>query len=49
MRDAAEMMSAVTTARLNRELDERECKRRNVLPRTSPVYVLRSGEVGMVQ
>ena len=49
MRDAAEMMSAVTTARLNRELDERECKRRNALSQTSPGLVLRSGDVGTVR
>jgi hypothetical protein len=48
MRDAAEMMTAVTTARLNRELDERECKRRNALSQTSPGYVLRAGDVGTV-
>ena len=48
MRDAAEMMSAVTTARLNRELDERECKQRNALSQTSPGFVLRAGDVGTV-
>ena len=48
MRDAAEMLSAVTTATLNRELDERECKRRNALSRTSPGLVLRAGDVGTV-
>ena len=35
MRDAAEM-TAVTTAKLRREMDERECKRRNALSKTSP-------------
>jgi hypothetical protein len=48
MRDAAEMMTEVTTARLNRELDERECKRRNALSQTSPGLVLRAGDVGTV-
>jgi hypothetical protein len=48
MRDAAELMMAVTTARLNRELDEHECKRRNALSRTAPGLVLRAGEVGTV-
>ena len=48
MRDAAEMIAAVTTARLNRELDERECKQRNALSQTSPGLVLRAGEVGTV-
>jgi len=48
MRDAAEMVSAVMTARLNRELDERECKRRNALSKTSPGFVLRTGDVGTV-
>ena len=44
MRDAAEMM-AVTTAKLRREMDERECKRRNALSKTSPGLVLRPGDV----
>ncbi len=48
MRDAAEVMSAVMTATLNRELDENECKRRNALSRTTPGLVLRAGEVGTV-
>jgi len=48
MRDAAEMFAAVTTAKLNRELDERECKRRNALSQTSPGLVLRAGDVGTV-
>ena len=48
MRDAAEMMAALTTARLNRELDERECKRRNALSRTAPGLVLKAGDVGTV-
>ena len=47
MRDAAEF-SAVTTARLRREIDESECKRRNALSQTSPGFVLRSGDVGKV-
>jgi len=48
MRDAADIFAAVTTAKLNRELDERECKRRNALSQTSPGLVLRAGEVGTV-
>jgi hypothetical protein len=34
MHDAAEIMSAITTARLNRELDVREAKRRAALDKT---------------
>lgn len=48
MRDAAEMMATVTTATLNRELDERECKRRNALSQTQPGFVLKAGDVGTV-
>lgn len=48
MRDAAEFASAVVTARLRREMDERECKRRNALSRTMPGFVLRTGDVGTV-
>jgi len=48
MRDAADMMTAVTTARVMREMDERECKRRNALSKTSPGFVLRPGDVGTV-
>ena len=48
MRDAADMMAAMTTARLRREMDERECKRRNALSKTSPGFVLRAGDVGTV-
>jgi hypothetical protein len=47
MRDAADMM-AVTTARVMREMDERECKQRNALSKTSPGFVLRPGDVGTV-
>jgi hypothetical protein len=47
MRDAAVMM-VVTTAKLRRELDEKECKRRNALSKTSPGFVLRPGDVGTV-
>jgi hypothetical protein len=47
MRDAAEFV-AMTTAKLRREIDENECKRRNALSRTSPGFVLRSGDVGTV-
>ena len=41
-------MTAVTTAKLRRELDERECKRRNALSKTSPGFALRPGDVGTV-
>jgi hypothetical protein len=44
MRDAADMVS-VMTAKLRREMDERECKRRNALSTTSPGLVLRPGDV----
>jgi len=47
MRDAAEI-GAMTTAKLRREIDENECKRRNALSRTSPGFVLRLGDVGTV-
>jgi len=46
MRDAAEM--TVSTARLRRELDEHECKRRNALSKTIPGFVLHTGDVGTV-
>jgi len=46
MRDAAEM--AMSTARLRRELDEHECRRRNALSKTIPGFVLRPGDVGTV-
>jgi hypothetical protein len=48
MRDAAEYASAVMTAKLRRELDERECKQRNALSRTSPGFALQTGDVGTV-
>jgi hypothetical protein len=48
MRDAAEIMSAVTTARLIREINEGECKRRNALSQNSPGFVLRPGDIGTV-
>jgi hypothetical protein len=48
MRDAAEIMAAVATAKLRREMDERECKRRNALSQTSPGFVLRQGDIGTV-
>ena len=44
MRDAAEMVS-VMTAKLRRQMDEGECKRRNALSKTSPGLVLRPGDV----
>jgi hypothetical protein len=48
MRDAADFMAAMTTAKLRRELDERECKRRNALSTTSPGFSLQTGDVGTV-
>jgi hypothetical protein len=48
MRDAADVMMAVTTARVMRDMDERECKQRNALSQTSPGFVLRPGDVGTV-
>jgi hypothetical protein len=48
MRDAAEFMAAVTTAKLRRELDERECRQRNALSQTLPGFVLRPGDIGTV-
>ena len=44
MRDAAVMMTS-TTAKLRREMDEGECKRRNALSKTKPGLVLRTGDV----
>ena len=44
MRDAAEMVS-IMTAKLRRQMDEGECKRRNALSKTSPGLVLRPGDV----
>jgi Domain of unknown function (DUF4926) len=48
MRDAAEIMSAMMTARVTRGMDERECKRRNALSETSPGFVLQPGDIGTV-
>ena len=48
MRDAAEISSGVVTAKLNRELDERECRQRNALSTTRPGFALAAGEVGTV-
>ena len=48
MRDAAEMGVPVAAARLRRELDEKECKRRNALTKTIPGFTLRTGDVGTV-
>lgn len=48
MRDAAEFVGTAVTAKLRRELDERECKQRNALSRTSPGFALRTGDVGTV-
>jgi hypothetical protein len=47
MRDAVEGMP-VSTARLRREMDEDECRRRNALSKTIPGFVLRSGDIGTV-
>jgi len=43
MRDVADAMP-VSKARLMRELDEHECRRRNALSRSIPGFALRSGE-----
>jgi hypothetical protein len=49
MRDAAaQLATAVATARLRRGLDEQECKRRNALSTTTPGFALRMGDVGTV-
>jgi hypothetical protein len=48
MRDAAEVFSGLMTARLNRELSERECRQRNALSTTRPGFALAAGEVGTV-
>jgi hypothetical protein len=48
MRDAAEIGMAVVTAKLRRQMDEGECKRRNALSKTSPGLVLRPGDVVVV-
>jgi Domain of unknown function (DUF4926) len=48
MREAAETASAVITARLNRELNEQECKARNALSKTRPGLILEAGAVGTV-
>jgi len=47
MRDVADVMP-VSKARLMRELDEHECRRRNALSRSIPGFTLRTGEVGTV-
>ncbi len=47
MRDAAQYTTALT-AKLRRELDERECKQRNALSTTIPGFSLRPGDVGTV-
>jgi hypothetical protein len=48
MRDAAEMAVPMAAARLRRELDENECKRRNALSKTIPGFTLQTGDVGTV-
>jgi hypothetical protein len=48
MRDVADGAMAVTVAKLRRELDELECKRRNALSETIPGFALRTGDVGTV-
>jgi Domain of unknown function (DUF4926) len=47
MRDAAQYTTALT-AKLRRELDERECKQRNALSTTIPGFALQPGDVGTV-
>ena len=47
MRDVADAMP-VAKARLTRELDEHECRRRNALSKSIPGFALRTGEVGTV-
>ena len=47
MRDAAQI-SAVVTARLNRRMDERECRQRNALSMTHPGFSLAAGAIGTV-
>ena len=47
MRDVA-VSTMVSAARLTRELDENECRRRNALSRSIPGFALRSGDVGTV-
>ena len=48
MRDVADVAMAVTVAKLRRELDEVECKRRNALSETIPGFALNTGDVGTV-
>jgi hypothetical protein len=48
MRDAVEVTTPTSMARLRRELDEHECKRRNALSKTLPGFALRTGDVGTV-
>ena len=47
MRDAAQI-SAVVTAKLNRQMDERECRQRNALSMTHPGFSLAAGAIGTV-
>jgi hypothetical protein len=47
MRDAANSVVAVT-AKLRRELDEVECRRRNALSQTIPGFALSMGDDGTV-
>jgi len=47
MRDAANSVVAVT-AKLRRELDEVECRRRNALSQTIPGFALSMGDIGTV-
>ena len=44
MADAGLVSVRVKTARLVRELDERECQRRNALSRTKPGFKLKHGD-----
>jgi hypothetical protein len=48
MRDVADATMPLSRARLTRELDEHECRRRNALSRSIPGFALQPGEVGTV-
>jgi hypothetical protein len=41
-------MMTISTAKLRRQLDEHECRRRNALSKSVPGLVLRPGDVGTV-
>jgi hypothetical protein len=48
MRDVADATMPVSRARLMRELDEHECRRRNALSKSIPGFALRLGDEGTV-